>query len=199
MIAGHAAMSEIGQFGVDALDSISGGAALNGVYPKDFYNGTGGAYDKVRKNVRTSIDKLYKPLAGRLKKTVKVAETNGAALSVELRPPFYLEEFSFSEDEFSFFPDRFAMDTLVAVNTLAQSEDGRVWVGGAVFGSIVDVTVNVNGSIDESDSMTVMPDSNRFSAALIDGGTFFRKGNYAASVKAGTDSARAAGATFSLR
>jgi hypothetical protein len=199
MIAGHAAMSEIGQFAVDALDSISGGAALNGAYPKDFFNGTGGAYDKVRKNVRTSVDRLYKPLAGRLKKTVKTLETNGASLAVELRPPFYLEEFSFSEDEFSFFADRFALDTLVAVNTLAQAEDGRVWVGGAVFGSIAEVTVSVMGAITETDDMAVMPDSNRFSATMIDGGTFFKKGNYAASVKAGTDTGRAAGATFSLR
>jgi hypothetical protein len=197
--AANQAMEAIGDGAVGALMNLSNGAPLDGVFPKDFYYGTGGAFDKARRDVRSAVEKLYKPLANRLHKTVKVLEKNGATLTVELRPPLYLDEYFFAENKFSFFGNRFGLDTIVAVNRNELDEDGRAWLGGTAYPSTNELSVTVVGGLNQDDNMSVMPVAERWTAALTDSGTLFRKGNYVASVKGADDVGRGDGATFSFR
>ena len=196
--AADQAMTSIVDAAVAALLSLSNGAPLEGAFPKDFYSGTGGAFDKARRDVRSNVEKLYKSLANRLKKTVNLLGKSAAVLTIELRPPLFLEEWYFAETSPSTFTIRFGLDIILAVNRSGLAEDGRVWLGGAAYSGVDQVTVLVVGAIDESDSATVAPDLDRWNVTLTDNGSLFRKGNYMATVLA--DGAGGVGATtFSFR
>jgi hypothetical protein len=182
-----------------ALGSLANGTPLDGAFPKDFYAGTGGAYDKARRDVRTQVEKLYKSLEGRRKKIVKYAEKNGAALTVELRVPNYVDDYSFWDGAAASHANRFGLDIVVAVNHIGVEQDGRVWIGGSAESEIEDISGTVFGAVNEMDSGSTSPVSGRWDLTVFDGGTFFRRGNYIVNVRAEADGAAIGGVNFSLR
>jgi hypothetical protein len=194
--ATNVAMGEIIEGAVDNLDALSNGLPLDGVYPKDFYSGSGGALDKARRDVKLNVERLYKSVANRLRKTATLLGKEGVALTIELRPPRYLDDHRFTEDLSSVFINRFGVDFVLAINRPNLLEDGRVWIGGAAYSSVDDVTVSVSGT--ESDSATVPTSSGRWAVHLTDGGTNFLKGNYTANIEAEIDVA-GTGVAFSFR
>jgi hypothetical protein len=182
-----------------ALGSLSNGTPLDGAFPKDFYAGTGGAYDKARRDVRSQVEKFYKSIEGRRKKVVKSAEKNGAGLTLELRVPNYTDDYTFWESASVTHANRFGIDTLVAANHLGVEQDGRVWVGGSSGSTIQDVTCAIFGAVNELDSSTASPVNGRWELTFFDGGTFFRRGNFIVNVVADSDSAGIGGVNFSFR
>jgi hypothetical protein len=177
--AANTAFHAVVDAGAAALDGLAGGSPLDGVFPKDLSTGAGGAFDKARKDIRSQVDQLYKSLAGRLKKTVTVLKKNGAGLTIEVKPPACVTDGYFSD--LSNFTNNllFSMDVLIAVNRTDLAEDGTVWLGGTNTNPSIDIDASVTG--DEQDSTLVTPSNvtGRWNATLTDGGTRFKKGNYA--------------------
>jgi hypothetical protein len=197
--AANQAMAAIVSGAVGALTSLANGAPLEGAFPKDFYSGTGGAFDKARRDVKSQVEKLYKPVESRLKKTINLLGKDGAVLTAALRPPAYTEDYFFWEDSSSASILQFGLDIILAVNRSGFTEDGRVWLGGAAQGGVDEVTATVVGAINESNSVSAIPVNGRWAAALTDNGTLFRKGNYIAFVKAESDAGGIGDAVFSFR
>jgi hypothetical protein len=194
--AANAASQAIASAGAAALSGLANGTPLQGVYPKDFYSGGGGALDKALRDVKANVVKLYKPIANRLRKTVTVLEKKGAALTVEIRPPVILEDCRILEGVSTFDSDRLGLDIIVAVNRSEIAEDGRVWLAGSAYPGLSDIDVLISGP-ELDTGVSTAPDG-RWSVSLTDAGTFFVKGNYVAHVRAGTDDV-AAGGRFSFR
>jgi hypothetical protein len=178
------------------LSELANGAMLDGTYPKDFYFGSGGTLDKARRDVKTHLDKLYKSLAGRLHKTAGVLQKFGVTLTLELGPPRYIDDYSISEGSIAAPLDRFGFDIVLAVNHSAVAEDGRVWIGGAAYSDIPEISVNIFGL--DFETATATPSAGRWSVALTDGGTLLKKGNYVTTIK-GAGDAGTIGSLFSLR
>jgi hypothetical protein len=179
--AGNTALGEIFQAAQDALAALAGGAPLNGVYPDDFYSGTGGQWDKARDSVKSKVEKIYPPLQGRLRKAASLAAGKGISLTLRLTPPALQQNWFVSEDDGTNFTNQFVIDTIVSVNRTALPEDGEVWVAGvgaAYFGTI---TVRVLGP--EDDTVTTTAANFRWSAHANQGGTLFKKGNYLVNVR----------------
>jgi hypothetical protein len=194
--AANAAMAEIVEGGVDNLDALSNGLPLDGVYPKDFYAGSGGAFDKGKRDVKLNVERLYKSVSNRLRKTATILEKEGVSLTIELRPPRYLDDHRFTEDLSSVFVNRYGVDLVLAVNRSSQAEDGRVWIGGTAYSSVTEVNISVSGA--EADNGTALTVLSRWALQLTDGGTGFLKGNYTTNIEAELDVA-GTGIAFSFR
>jgi hypothetical protein len=194
--AGNQAMQDVVLAATNILDDLDDMAPLNGDYPDDFCWGAGGQLDKARDAVRKEVDKLYVPIAARLKKTTKSALDAGGALTVLLRPPVVVYDFSLGPGFASFNTDRMGLDLLIAVNRTAVAEDGRAWIAGVSANSFAQIHVSIGGR--ESDFVDVAPVSGRWAVTANDGGTFFKKGNYLVHVVGDTDTT-SVGATFSVR
>jgi hypothetical protein len=179
--AGNTALSEIFSAAQGALAALSGGTPLNGVYPDDFYSGTGGQWDKARDAVKSKVEKIYAPLQGRLRKTTSLAAGKGISLTLRLTPPVLQHDWFVSEDDGTAYNNQFAIDTIVSVNRTALPEDGEVWgagVGAIYFGTI---TFRILGP--EDDTVTTTAANFRWSAHANQGGTLFKKGNYLVNVR----------------
>jgi hypothetical protein len=179
--AGNTAISDVFGAAQDALVALSGGAPLNGVYPKDFYTGTGGQWDKARASVKSKIEKLYPALQGRVKKAASVAASKGSTLTVLLTPPLVRYNYFVSELDGGAFTNQIDIDTLVCVNRTAQAEDGEAWFAGVGAASFGDLTVRILGP--ENDTVTTTPANFRWNAHATDGGSLFQKGNYIVTVR----------------
>jgi hypothetical protein len=195
--AASATATAVEEAGNAALAALADGAPLTSSYPKDFSWGTGGALDKARKDVKTQIDQLYKSMGIRIRKTVKTLAKNGATLSLELRPPAFVQNFYFTDQAHLHQGNVFSLDIILAVNRPELAEDGLIWLGGAATNIFVDVVVSATGP--ESESMTVSPSAvtSRWEGALTQSGTRFKKGNYLVLGRSEND-VYAAGGTLSI-
>lgn len=182
-----------------ALGSLANGTPLDGAFPKDLQAGTGGAYDKALREVRKLVESFYKPFEGRRKRAVQVAEKHGAALTVELRVPNYVDDYSFWDASFAVHANRLGLDMLVAVNRIGFAQDGRLWISGSSQSGIANVTGTVFGAENELDSGTTAPVSGRWELSFTDGGSLFKRGNYIVNVQAVGDTAGIGGFSFSFR
>jgi hypothetical protein len=175
-VAGSQAISDIASAASAALVALSNGVPLEGEYPKDFYNGSGGSYDKAREKIRSEIEKQNDFFVKKFQKTANVVHNNGASLTVVMTPPQVGLDITFSEDTVTAFSLPVTLDLLVSVNRRDVLQDGRVWVAGIASGFVATVNVDVAGP--EADSDGAAPAGGRWSLLLDDAGTLFQKGNY---------------------
>jgi hypothetical protein len=143
-----------------------------------------------------NVERLYKSVSNRLRKTATILEKEGVSLTIELRPPRYLDDHRFTEDLSSVFVNRYGVDLVLAVNRSSQAEDGRVWIGGTAYSSVTEVNISVSGA--EADNGTALTVLSRWALQLTDGGTGFLKGNYTTNIEAELDVA-GTGIAFSFR
>lgn len=153
-----------------ALETLAHGGQLNGIYPDDFYFGTGGALDDSRTAMDKQAGKLRTAALKRIGKTFAKAEAVGLGFAMHMRFPS--RDLGNQVDQGAAFGklQGASIDLVLSVSRLADANDGVIVVSGPSDLS-GDVTVDAQHYF-EGDEATVSCFS-RFSAtftALAEGG-----------------------------
>ena len=162
-------------FGVDgdadqALHVLADGANLHGLYPDDFYYGTGGALDASRATMGKETGKLRAAALKRLAKSFAKAEAAGLGFAVELQLPSRDLGDQVDADGGFVIIQSATIDLVLSVSRLAVANDGVLVVSGP-SGTDGDVTVIRQHFLDDDE--VEVPCISRFVATfedLVEGG-----------------------------
>jgi hypothetical protein len=114
----------------EALHTFADGADLHGLYPDDFYYGTGGALDDSKATMDKEAGKLRTAALKRIDKTFAKAEAAGLGFAVHLRLPSRDLGNQIDADGGFGIVQSATIDLVLSVSRLADASDGVLVVSG---------------------------------------------------------------------
>jgi hypothetical protein len=173
-----------------ALDDLSGGGDLFGIYPVPLYSGTRGPLDKHREAVFKALGKARTSALNRLAKTSALAEEVGLGVTFTLDLPAIAAVAAVNEGIVGL-THLAVFDAAIGVSRLTSSGDGAVFATGrAIAAQDVEVTLFRDGGAEDSGTAEGGP---RWSITLDDSGTGLDEGGYAIGVNQETSNNTSAG------
>jgi len=163
----------------EALHALADGEILHGLYPVDFYYGTGGVLDDSKATMDKQAGKLRVAALKRLDKSFAKAEAAGLGFAVELRLPSRDMGNQVDADGGFGIIQSATIDFVLSVSRLADANDGVLVVSG-ISDDSDDVTVLRQHFLDAEEAS--VPCDTRFVAAF----TGLAEGGYTVGVRQGT-------------
>jgi hypothetical protein len=190
--------SLVQQSGADAADAASqvlaarafGQGPLDGIYPRGFYPGDGGVFDRFLAKVRAAHAKTIAAAVRKLGKLPELVERKAnVGMTLALGPWAFPLVINWDENGTlgSLLALAPTIDTFVAVSQLGTAGDGVVFVGGAGDVGAAAVTVDLVGPESPSVSGIMVSEGFRWWTMIDDGGTGLAEGVYAARARHGID------------
>ncbi|HEX5009218.1 MAG TPA: hypothetical protein VFY71_02360 [Planctomycetota bacterium] len=163
----------------EALHAFADGEILHGLYPVDFYYGTGGVLDDSKATMDKEAGKLRVAALKRIGKTIAKAEAAGLGFAVELRLPSRDKGNQVDADGGFEIIQSATIDLVLSVSRLADANDGVLVVSG-ISDDSDDVTVLRQHFLDAE--VASVPCDPRFIATF----TGLAEGGYTVGVQQGT-------------